>query len=236
MLEGPAGGRPVLKELIAIFRGDPPAREVTDHFTRMLGIAQGLVLEASEAFWARDADPARREAIFRKDVEVNRLERRIRKKVLTHLAVGSRADLPFGLVMMSVVKDVERLGDYAKNLVEAVDLHPGPLPDHPLVQELGEIRAAVEGLAREAADVYGRSDRPRATELTREGRSVARRCEDLVAKVAASDFSPSAAVTVALASRYYKRIEKHLLNLLSSVIMPLHKLDYFDEDALDDKP
>jgi len=41
---------------------------------------------------------------------------------------------------------------------------------------------------------------------------------------------------VVLAARYYKRIESHLLNILSGVVMPLHKLDYFDEDALDEFP
>ena len=36
-----------------------------------------------------------------------------------------------------------------------------------------------------------------------------------------------------LGARYYKRIESHLLNILSGVVMPLHKLDYYDEKVLD---
>jgi len=35
-----------------------------------------------------------------------------------------------------------------------------------------------------------------------------------------------------LATRYYKRIGGHVLNVLSSVVMPLHKVDYYDEDVL----
>jgi hypothetical protein len=34
-----------------------------------------------------------------------------------------------------------------------------------------------------------------------------------------------------LALRYYKRIGGHPLNVLSSMVMPLHKVDFFDEDA-----
>ena len=32
--------------------------------------------------------------------------------------------------------------------------------------------------------------------------------------------------------RYYKRIGGHVLNVLSGVTMPLHKVDYYDEDAV----
>jgi hypothetical protein len=35
-----------------------------------------------------------------------------------------------------------------------------------------------------------------------------------------------------LATRFYKRIGGHVLNVLSSVVMPLHKVDYYDEDEV----
>ena len=39
-----------------------------------------------------------------------------------------------------------------------------------------------------------------------------------------------------LATRYYKRIGGHVLNILSSVVMPLHKVDYYDEEELPETP
>ena len=36
-----------------------------------------------------------------------------------------------------------------------------------------------------------------------------------------------------LGARHYKRILAHLMNVLSGVVMPLHKLDFFDEKHLD---
>ena len=45
---------------------------------------------------------------------------------------------------------------------------------------------------------------------------------------------PSAqAVARALAHRYLKRVVAHLMNVLSAVIMPLDRLDYYDEDPED---
>jgi hypothetical protein len=50
--------------------------------------------------------------------------------------------------------------------------------------------------------------------------------------IAGSEHLACAAVHLTLGARFYKRINGHLLNFLSSVIMPLHKLDYYDESAL----
>jgi hypothetical protein len=44
------------------------------------------------------------------------------------------------------------------------------------------------------------------------------------------------AVPRALAHRYLKRVVAHLMNLLTAVIMPLDRLDYFDEDPEDRRP
>jgi phosphate transport system protein len=222
----------VLKELLGIFRADSPRQAITDNFVTMLNLSKEMILEASAVFWGKQQDPAGRKALFDKDVQVNQYERTIRKQLVTHLAVGDSRNVPFGLAMMSLVKDVERLGDYAKNLAELVDLRTSPIPDGGAIADLADIRRGVEALASEASDVFTRGDKQRATELTRSGRSVTKRCEDIVRKVAASTLPAEHAVTIALAARFYKRIQKHLLNLLSAVIMPLHKLDYFDEDAL----
>ncbi|MFP6683412.1 MAG: hypothetical protein VB934_01815, partial [Polyangiaceae bacterium] len=138
----------------------------------------------------------------------------------------------YALLIMSLIKDAERLGDYAKNLLEVRELHDKDLPDDERVGELREIRQSVETLARETRHVFETSDEERATELTIEGRIVAKRCDDLIRRVAGANYDGATAVALTLGARFYKRIDSHLLNLLSGVIMPLHKLDYFDEKAL----
>ena len=57
------------------------------------------------------------EAIRKKDKKVNKYEREVRKKVMTHLALQSPSGLAEGMVLISIVIDIERLGDYTKNIV-----------------------------------------------------------------------------------------------------------------------
>jgi phosphate uptake regulator len=133
---------------------------------------------------------------------------------------------------MSLVKDVERIGDYAKNLSEVRDYHPAALPEDDIAGEMREIRLGIEQAFAEISSVFEVSDHERAVELIREGRDLTRRCDAVVGRVARSDYSASTATSVVMGARFYKRIGAHVLNVLSSVVMPLHKLDYYDEKRL----
>lgn len=225
----------MLKELLSIFRSDNPLHGMGDDFAEMMGIARDLTHRAGDAFFGEPLTPEERTELYRGDVMVNKLERTIRKRVIAHLSLrGTAADLPYCLSLMSLVKDVERIGDYSKNLAEVREIHPDPLPAGALLDELKEIRKGVETAFASAADVFARSDRETASEFIRTGRDLAHRADALVEQVAASDYNARQATALALGTRHYKRIGGHLLNVLSGVVMPLHKLDYYDERELDE--
>ena len=157
----------------------------------------------------------------------------IRKQVSAHLTIGSgREDAPYCLLLMSLVKDVERIGDYCKNVAGIYDDGGGPLPADEREDELREIRSIVEETFRVVGEVFEESDAERALDLIRRGREVNHRCDALVSRIASSQYDAATTTSMVLATRYYKRIEAHLLNILSGVVMPLHKLDYYDEDSL----
>jgi phosphate uptake regulator len=225
----------MLRELLSIFRSGEPLSKMGDNFADMLSLAYDLTLRAGEIFFRMDASPEERTAIYKTDVRVNKLERVIRKQVIAHLSLsGNTASLPYCLLLMSLVKDVERIGDYAKNLSEVMEYHFGSLPDDEIMAELREIRVAVEAAFAVTAEVFTTSDRERAGELIQEGRDLAHRCEALVDRIARSGYSASAATAAVLGTRYYKRISAHVINILTSVVMPLHKLDYYDEGEIPD--
>ncbi|MFQ5720514.1 MAG: PhoU domain-containing protein, partial [Acidobacteriota bacterium] len=220
----------MLKELISLFRSDNPLAAIAEKFSQMLSLAWENTQMAGQIYFGKQASPEERSGIYKKDIEINKLERAIRKRVVAHLSFPENIpDVPYGLLMMSLVKDVERLGDYAKNLVEVMDQHGGRLPGGELLGELKEIRADVERGFKGATDLAGSSDTERALDLIRAGRDIAQRCDLLITKIARSDTDAATTTAALLATRYYKRISGHVLNILSSIVMPLHKLDYYDE-------
>ena len=225
----------MLRELLDLFRSDDAISRMGQTFGEMLTLARDLTLSAGGYYFDTPPTPDERTAVYRQDVQLNKLQRRLRKQVITHLTVSTVPhDAAYGLLLMSLVKDVERIGDYAKNLVEVYDEGGGPLPDDDNCLELREIRAVVDDSLRAVGDVFAKSDTPTALDLIRQGREVNRRCDMLVTRIAGSDYNAATTTTLVLGTRYYKRIQSHLLNVLSGVVMPLHKLDYYDEDSLPD--
>ncbi len=222
----------MLRELLSIFKAsDDPLHEMGQNFSRMLQLTDDMSIAAGQIFFGEERGDVQRKRIYDWDAQVNELERTIRRQVITHQAVpGNEQDLPYSLLLMSLVKDVERLGDYAKNLSEIVDIRPDPLPLGHGLNELQAIRVRVEHAFKSCAAVFVDSRKEEARELIKQGRETARRCELLIAEIGRGDYDAATTTALILGARYYKRMGGHVLNVLSSVVMPLDQVDYYDED------
>ncbi len=224
----------MLKQLLSLFRSDDAIARMGGDFSEMLDLSHGLTIRAGRILFEEASEGDDRKEISRSDVKINKLERKIRKQVIAHLTVGADAGaVPYCLLLMSLVKDVERIGDYAKNVAEVHHEGGGPLPDDENGTELREIRGVVEETFGTVNEVFLKSDAKTAMGLIKAGRSINRRCDKLIKVVAGSSYDAATTTSMVLGARYYKRIGSHLLNILSGVVMPLHKLDYYDERVLD---
>lgn len=166
------------------------------------------------------------------DRKVNELERQIRRELVVHSSVFGAIDTPAVLVYMSVVKDIERIGDYAKNLLDLA-LDGADFSEAPDIEEWRQLTSEIAQLITDAGDAFlgSRSDRSR--ELLNRGDKLLSLFDDRVSALVRRDDEGAQAVPRALAHRYLKRVVAHLMNMLSAVVMPLHRLDYFDEDPED---
>ena len=219
----------MFKELLGLLKSSNAIASMGADFSKMLKISHEITLAAGQHFFGEEGGEDREE-IRKRDNAINKLERGVRKQVIAHLTLSpSRGEVPYCLLLMSIVKDVERIGDYAKNLAEVRVEGGAPVPDDDLGTELSDIRRIVEETFARVDEVFASSDAEVANVLIEEGRTVTRRCDALLGKVARSDYDAATATSVVLGARYYKRIGAHLLNVLSGVVMPLHKLDYHDE-------
>jgi phosphate uptake regulator len=166
------------------------------------------------------------------DRKVNQLEREIRRELLVHASVLGAINTPAILVYMSIVKDVERIGDYAKNLLDlALDG-----ADFSTTADAAEWRTLATEIAlmiTAAGSAFRAHDVDRSRELLADGDRRLKLFDTRVSALVRGEDSGDLAVARALAHRYLKRIVAHLMNILSAVVMPLDRLDYFDEDPED---
>ena len=55
------------------------------------------------------------------DKIINEKQLSVRKMVYEHLAISGAKDLPQSIELFSIINNIERIGDYAKNLAEVLD-------------------------------------------------------------------------------------------------------------------
>jgi phosphate transport system protein len=166
------------------------------------------------------------------DHKVNEAERDIRRELVIHASVHGGIDTPAILVYMSIVKDVERVGDYAKNLFDlAAD--GAALAGTTEGAEFAGLRTEIATMITEVGEVFNVRDNERSRPLLQRGDELLDTFDDRVAALVRGDDQSPRAVAIALAYRYLKRIVAHLMNVLSAVVMPVDRLDYFDEDPED---
>lgn len=226
----------MLKELFEILLPSESNADMIGTAEEMFDQAAELVTLGGACLVDGEASPAKLDSIVDKDRLLNRAERRVRKRIIVHLVTGEGGGrVPNALLLMNVVRDLERVGDYAKNLSQVFRDGGAPLPaaGDPEADVLRELRLEVEAMARAAGPAFLAADPTEAARWIRLGKALCRRSDNLITSVAGGTRSAAVTTTLVLAARYYKRIAAHLMNVLTGAVMPLHKMNFYDESVID---
>ena len=226
----------VFQDLFRAWRGEGLLNQTLDQFTTMVDHTHWMFQQAADSLWKAPDTGDTKKRIRERDIDVNKIERSIRKKIVQHLAIHPGTDVNYCLVLMSVVKDAERLGDYCKNLVEVAEYHPIHPDDNELKGELKKMRDEIEIMFQKVGKTFREQDERLGRELIDKELSLAKEADALIERIFKTEgLTVPQAVCYTLVARYFKRLSAHLGNIATSVVMPIHKLDYYDEDSLPDK-
>lgn len=219
----------MFKNLSAFWKGKDFLTEVLEEFKEMLNDTKVMFKAVCDALIEGRKGPDLEERIYKIDKKVNLLEKEIRKRIVEHLAIQPSVDIPVSLVLMSVVKDAERIGDYCKNLLEVTELLESPLKTTHFEELFDGIDKKILEEFDKTQKAFMESDEQVAKEILFLERRVVKDCDDILKKIAKGNFQTNEAVCLALLARYFKRVSAHLANIGSSVILPVSDLDFFDE-------
>jgi phosphate transport system protein len=217
------------KNVLSLFKRDDLYTQALQESHQALDIDLQM-FEASVESLRRCDDGTIPVDVYALDKQVNRYERDVRRKVMMHLTVSGPADVASGLVLVSVVIDIERIGDYATNIFDLARYHPRRLDAGSLEAEVTAIETQVTDLFRLMVDAFKTSDVEKARKIMRDYKEkLAFECEEIVKRIIAgevTDLSASDAATLTLYIRYLKRIAAHSRNLVSGIVNPFHRIGY----------
>ncbi len=216
-----------------LFRGSGESQieSIEEEVGKMLATAYDNFQLAIDAL-VRRVDPSEIGSTLRKrDKTINRVERAIRRQLIVHAGVrGSQADVPLLFVYMSIAKDIERVGDMSKDLWDLAAAG-ADMSGNDCATVTG-VASDVSTLITDAARVFRERDADAAIAILNEADEAVDRYEtEMLAQFTYPD--ASRAVPLALFYRYVMRITAHLMNVLTAVVMPFERLDYWDEDKID---
>ena len=218
----------MFKKWLAIFKKDTLMDRAYQRSFMMLDLTREMFLKAKESLRNledKDVDLNVRD----KDLEINKYEREVRRNVFNDLAVGGTVKLPSALILVSIIIDIERIGDYTKNIVELALVHPGKLKGGKFEKDLQRVEAAVEDNLVKTRACFEFGDKNSALKLLEKYKWVNDVCDDnleALIKEEDKDIRPGDAVALGIYFRWLKRINSHLRNITTSIINPFDRIGF----------
>ena len=223
----------MFKEWLSIFQKDTLMDRAYRRSNETLDITQDMFLKAKTSLRYTEGNHVDID-IYDRDAEVNRFEREVRRDVFNHLAVSGVGKLPSGLVLVSIIIDIERIGDYTKNIVELALHHPGKLHGGEFEPDLQRVEAAVEDSFIRTKESFKAADEKAGQELLKQYEWVSRVCDNCLYRLVREEdknIRCGDAVSLAMYFRWLKRISSHLRNITTSVVNPFDSIGFKPEQT-----
>ena len=219
----------MLKEFFNLLKSDSLFEQALSECHEMLEIVREMFNSSTNSL----RNPKTEEHplnIYEMDKKINHFERDVRRKIMTHLTVNPQQDLSSGLVLVSVVIDIERMGDYTKNIYDLAVKYPEKLSTGKYEDAISKMEDDVRNYLNQTIDAFKNQDIELGRKLMEEYKTdISSVSNEIVNEVVASkdsELSAGQASALCLYLRYLKRISAHSRNLVSSIVNPFERIGY----------
>ncbi len=205
------------------FKGNVPplVQDATRDVTTMLETTREMFVAATG--FLLDNEPLEMD-LYAADRTVNQKEQDIRQAVFTHVTERSNPEMVFGLLLMTIVQDAERIGDLTKSLAEIGQLaqHPRKNTQVSVQRILRDRLLTMFDMTREG---FVQHDAALARGVMAESATNKTIIADYLTDLSGAATVPvNVAVVMALATRTMSRIGSHLSNIASTVALPFPEI------------
>jgi Na+/phosphate symporter len=220
----------IFREIVNLWKSEDLLSQAWDESYKMMMLSNEMFTQAIKYLREGENDETIR-MLKKRDVEINTFQRDVRKKVVTHYAISQDIDdLPNGLVLLNMVVDVERVGDYTKNILDLALNHPNIIKSEEFSEDLYHVEQEVisrfsktiEAIHTQDADVARSMMASYKETLTSVSDDIVNGC--ISGEITLGDESKT--VSLALYARYLKRIGAHLKNITTVLINPFDAVGY----------
>jgi phosphate uptake regulator len=193
------------------------AADVLADVERMFDVACDALLRGKEPEFDLDE----------KDEEVNEAKVKIRKKVVEHLMLNPRKDVVAFLTLIDISRDLERIGDYAKNILWLSALMPQGVYGCSCIDALREMKSDIDEMFDLTRLALENADQDSAEKVVKTYLSdINPRVDGFIERyVSAASQDPQEMVVCTHYVRDLKRIGSHLMDMACTITSsPYHEM------------
>jgi phosphate uptake regulator len=208
--------------------------QIIEKSVQSIEASKQMYLKARKALRA-PGNVALAKEVLEEDKGINKSERSIRRKLLTHFALTDKIDIGSGFAISSIVIDIERIGDYAKNIADLAILTEGHFACGDYESEVKAIEKKLENMFDHTLHAFKTNDEELARAvMTLYKDKISFDCSQLRDNIVLDEklSTPNATVT-ALYLRSLKRIAAHLHNICTSIINPFPRIGYKEKKPIE---
>ncbi len=220
----------VFKDLVNFWRQENLLSQAWQESFDMLDCSREMFIDAITIL-RKDSKRKTVIALKKRDRKINEYQKNVRRKVMTHFALQKEnKNLSSGMVLVNMVIDIERLGDYTKNILDLAIYHPEKLIAEEISPELRKIEKKILKRFKNTVLAIKNQDAEKAYALQKTYNNQVNEASDelvngiLAGKLKFGDETQTA--TIVLYARYLKRIGAHLKNITSVLINPVDTIGY----------
>ncbi len=220
----------IIKDIINLWKAEDLLSQAWDRSYEMMELSREIFNQAIK-YLRHKENIETLKALKKRDREINAFQQEVRRKVLTHYAVEQdTTDMANGLILINMVVDIERIGDYCKNILDLAINHPDQIVAEEIGDELAEVEKEVKTRFDKTLEAIHTQDADIALSLMADYREhMTGLSDDIVNGVLRGEMefgSVSKTAAVTLYARYLKRIGAHLKNITTTVVNPFDSIGY----------
>ena len=145
-------------DIIKIWKSDSLLSQAWDDSISMLKLSHDVFIKSLESFNSNDTKEEVK-ALKREDKKINDFQMTVRRKVLTHFSLDTNSrEVPNGLILVDMVVDIERIGDYCKNISDLTIMKKESINYGNLTDEIALIEQEVRTRFSATIDVIENQD------------------------------------------------------------------------------
>tara|TARA_X000001036_G_C20659376_1_gene798318 strand:- start:78 stop:752 length:675 start_codon:yes stop_codon:yes gene_type:complete len=170
-------------------------------------------------------------ALKKRDREINAFQQEVRRKVLTHYSVEQKtSNMVNGLILINMVVDIERIGDYSKNILDLAINFPEKIISEEISEDLHLIENEVKLRFDKTLEAIHTQDSDLAQSLMQGYKeNITQKSDQIVNNIINGKLEYSSTpktASISLYARYLKRIGAHLKNITTTVVNPFDSIGY----------